>query len=61
MQYNYYFDICAMCIIGTIAIISLSRRTVPAYRQRAYGMLIIAVFVADIIIFPLAFMLNKCK
>jgi EAL domain-containing protein (putative c-di-GMP-specific phosphodiesterase class I)/GGDEF domain-containing protein len=43
MQYNYYFDICAIFIILTIAITSLSRRAVPAYRQKAYGALITAV------------------
>ena len=46
MQYNYYFDICAMCILITLAITSLSRRWVPAYRQRAYFMLFITTFVA---------------
>ena len=48
MQYNYYFDICAICIIITIAVTSLSRRSVPAYRQRAYGLLISAVFAAAV-------------
>ncbi len=48
MQYNYYFDICAICILLTIAIVSLSRRWVPAYRQRAYSMLFLAVFVATL-------------
>ncbi len=48
MQYNYYFDICALCILGTIAITSLSRRWVPAYRQRAYGMLFFATFLATL-------------
>lgn len=46
MQYNYYFDICAMCILATIAITSLSRRWVPAYRQRAYFMLFFAMFLS---------------
>ncbi len=46
MQYNFYFDICALCILGTVAITSLSRRWVPAYRQRAYVMLFLATFVA---------------
>lgn len=46
MQYNFYFDICAICIILTIAVTSLSRRAVPAYRQRAYGLLISAIFLA---------------
>ncbi|SFB74790.1 EAL domain-containing protein [Butyrivibrio sp. YAB3001] len=48
MQYNYYFDICALCILATIAVTSLARRTVPAYRQRAYGLLIVAVFMATV-------------
>ncbi len=48
MQYNYYFDICALCIIFTIAVTSLARRSVPAYRQRAYGMLIVAIFTATV-------------
>ena len=48
MQYNYYFDICALCILITLAITSLSRRWVPAYRQRAYFMLFFATFVATI-------------
>ncbi len=46
MQYNFYFDICAMCILLTLAITSLSRRWVPAYRQRAYSMLFLATFLA---------------
>ena len=46
MHYIYYFDICAICILLTIAIVSLSRRWVPAYRQRAYAMLFSAVFLA---------------
>ena len=48
MQYNFYFDICALCILGTVAITSLSRRWVPAYRQRAYVMLFFAIFVATL-------------
>ena len=48
MQYNFYFDICALCILGTIAITSLSRRWVPAYRQRAYVMLFLATFAATL-------------
>ena len=35
-----------MCILGTVAITSLSRRWVPAYRQRAYVMLFLATFLA---------------
>jgi EAL domain-containing protein (putative c-di-GMP-specific phosphodiesterase class I) len=46
MQYNYYFDICALCIIATIAITTMSRRAVPAYRQKAYGLLVFAIFAA---------------
>jgi EAL domain-containing protein (putative c-di-GMP-specific phosphodiesterase class I)/GGDEF domain-containing protein len=48
MQYNFYFDICALCILGTVAITSLSRRWVPAYRQRAYVMLFLTIFVATL-------------
>ena len=48
MHYNYYFDICAICILATIAVISLSRRWVPAYRQRAYAMLYFAVLTATV-------------
>ena len=48
MQYNFYFDICALCILGTVAITSLSRRWVPAYRQRAYFMLFFTIFVATL-------------
>ena len=48
MHYNFYFDICAICILATIAIISLSRRLVPSYRQRAYTMLFFAVAVATV-------------
>ena len=48
MQYVQYFDICAICIIVTIAVTSLSRRTVPAYRQRAYSFLIGAIFAASV-------------
>ena len=48
MHYNYYFDICAICILVTIAIVSLSRRWVPAYKQRAYAMLYCAVLAATL-------------
>ena len=48
MQYNYYFDICAMCILATIAITSLSRRFVPAYRQKAFGLLLVTIFAATL-------------
>ena len=48
MQYNFYFDVCALCILGTVAITSLSRRWVPAYRQRAYAMLFFAIFAATL-------------
>lgn len=48
MQYNFYFDVCALCILGTVAITSLSRRWVPAYRQRAYFMLFFTIFVATL-------------
>ena len=48
MHYIFYFDICAICILLTIAIISLSRKLVPAYRQRAYAMLFLAVFAATL-------------
>ncbi len=48
MHYIFYFDICAICILLTIAVVSLSRKLVPAYRQRAYGMLFLAVFAASV-------------
>ncbi len=48
MQYNYYFDICAICILLTVAVVSLSRRWVPAYRQRAYSLLFASVFAAAV-------------
>lgn len=48
MQYNFYFDICAICILGTIAITSLSRRWVPSYRHRAYMMLFTFVLAATL-------------
>ena len=48
MQYNYYFDICAIFILSTIAITSLSRRFVPAYRQKAFGFLLFTIFAAAI-------------
>ncbi|WP_026516748.1 EAL domain-containing protein [Butyrivibrio sp. MC2021] len=48
MQYNFYFDICALFILATIAITSLSRRRVPAYRQRAYAALYTAMLVATV-------------
>ncbi|SDA66591.1 EAL domain, c-di-GMP-specific phosphodiesterase class I (or its enzymatically inactive variant) [Butyrivibrio sp. INlla18] len=46
MRYNIYFDICAMCILITIALTSLSRRRVPAYRQRAFALLFTTVFLS---------------
>ena len=48
MQYNYYFDICAIFILSTIAITSLSRRFVPAYRQKAFGLLLVAIMLATV-------------
>ncbi len=48
MQYNFYFDICAICILATIAITSLSRRWVPSYRHRAYMLLFSLVSAATI-------------
>ncbi len=47
MQYNYYFDICAIFILTTIAVISLSRRQVPAYRQRSYSMLLLTFLITS--------------
>ena len=49
MQYNYYFDICAICILTTIAVISLSRRQVPAFRQRAYSMLLMSFIITTLV------------
>ncbi len=49
MQYNFYFDICALFILATIAITSLSRRRVPAYRQRAYDALYSAILGTTIV------------
>ncbi len=46
MHYNYYFDICALCTLATVAITSLSRRRVPSYRQRAYTLLFFAAVIA---------------
>ena len=46
MQYNYYFDVCALIILATIALTSLSRRWVPSYRQRVYLSLFICIFMA---------------
>lgn len=48
MQYNCYFDICAICILTTIAITSLVRRNVSTYRQRAYRFLFFAAFLATV-------------
>lgn len=48
MQYNFYFDICALCILATIAITSLSRRRVPAYRQKAYDALFFVVLAGTV-------------
>lgn len=48
MHYNFYFDICAICILVTIAVISMSRRWVPAYRHRAYAMLYLTVLFATL-------------
>ena len=48
MTYNYYFDICAIYILVTVALVSLSRRWVPAYRQRAFSMLFLAVFMSTL-------------
>ena len=48
MQYNIYFDICALFILITIAVTSMSRRGVPSYRQRAYSALYFAIFMATL-------------
>ena len=48
MQYDFYYDICALCILATIAITSLSRRRVPAYRQRVYDALFWVVLMATV-------------
>lgn len=48
MVYNYYFDICAALILATIILISLSRRQVPSYRQRAYYMLLGAALLSTV-------------
>ena len=49
MQYNIYFDICALCILVTIVITSLSRRAVPSFRQKAYGALFFSIFMATLL------------
>ena len=46
MQYNYYFDICALLILATIALTSWSRGWVPSYRQRVYFGLFLITFLA---------------
>ena len=48
MQYNFYFDICAICILVTLAVTALSRRWVPSYRHRAYMTLFSFVFIATL-------------
>ncbi len=49
MQYNLYFDICALCILVTVIVTSLSRRIVPSYRQRAYSALFSSIFMATLL------------
>lgn len=48
MQYNSYFDTCALCILATIGIVSLSRRKVPSSREKVYSMLFLSVFLATL-------------
>lgn len=48
MVYNFYFDICAIFILATVILISLSRRQVPSYRQRAYYMLYSATMLSTV-------------
>ena len=48
MQYNFYFDTCALCILATIGIISLSRKRVPSSREKVYSMLLSAVFLSTL-------------
>ncbi|MCR5403397.1 MAG: GGDEF domain-containing protein [Butyrivibrio sp.] len=48
MAYNYYFDICAIFILATVILISLSRRQVPSYRQRAYYLLFSATMLSTV-------------
>ena len=48
MQYNYYFDTCALCILATIGIVSLSRRKVPSSREKVYSLLFLSVFLATL-------------
>lgn len=48
MQYNFYFDTCALGILATIGIISLSRKRVPSSREKVYSLLLFAVFMATL-------------
>ena len=48
MQYNFYFDTCALCILATIGIISLSRKRVPSSREKVYSLLLFAVFMSTL-------------
>jgi len=48
MQYNFYFDTCALCILATIGIISLPRRRVPSSREKVYSLLLFAVFMSTL-------------
>ena len=48
MQYNIYFDICALFTLITIAVTSMSRRGVPSYRQKAYSALYFAIFMTTL-------------
>ena len=41
--YNYYFDICAICILSTIAIMTLFRKWVPTYQNHAFLALFAAI------------------
>ena len=41
--YTYYFDICAICILSTIAIMTLFRKWVPTYQNHAFLALFAAI------------------
>ncbi|MCH4190743.1 MAG: EAL domain-containing protein [Butyrivibrio sp.] len=42
-MYNFYFDICAICILSTIAIMTLFRKWVPTYQNHAFLVLFFAI------------------
>ena len=48
MRYNFYFDICALCILVAILGITAIRTWVPTYRNHMFMLMVAAVFLTTV-------------